>query len=160
MRALCDARPGAVAARLDRIVNSGRPQSVDIIADVVHHRGARVAEIIVRALAELEGPVVEAILIDALDHHVHSVQLEAATGLTRTGIVRAVAPLGDWARRKLFSRELQKAARQAIAAIQSRIAGATPGELSLVNSEGGDLSFAHEDRRGQMSLDTSRDDRS
>ena len=47
--------------------------------------------------------------------------------------------------------ELRRAARQAIAEIQSRAEDASPGQLSLAGTEAGQLSLAH-DPAGQLSL--------
>ncbi len=51
----------------------------------------------------------------------------------------AVAPLREAAER---SGDLRRAARQAIAEIQARLAGAEPGQLSLAGGEAGALSLA------------------
>ncbi|HYU31630.1 MAG TPA: HEAT repeat domain-containing protein [Thermoanaerobaculia bacterium] len=56
--------------------------------------------------------------------------------------LRAAQELGD---------ELQRAARQAIAEIQSRLPGASPGQLSLAGTEAGQLSLAQIEE-GQLSL--------
>ena len=50
--------------------------------------------------------------------------------------------------------ELRRAARQAIAEIQSRLASASPGQLSLAATEAGQLSLAQA-KAGQLSLPTS-----
>jgi hypothetical protein len=47
---------------------------------------------------------------------------------------------------------LRKAAREAVAQIQSRLGGASPGQLSLAGGDGGALSLAEEDPRGQVSV--------
>jgi len=46
---------------------------------------------------------------------------------------------------------MRRTARQAIAEIQSRLAGAAPGQLSLAAGESGQLSLA-EGEEGQLSL--------
>src|SRR6185436_5845866 len=48
-------------------------------------------------------------------------------------------------------KDLHRAARQAIAEIQSRLQGASPGQLSLAGAEGGQLSLAE---GGELSLAT------
>ena len=47
---------------------------------------------------------------------------------------------------------LGAAARQAVAQIQSRLTGATPGQLALAAGDSGQLSLAEEGREGQVSL--------
>jgi len=44
-----------------------------------------------------------------------------------------------------------RAARQAIAEIQARLPGASPGQLSMASGEAGSLSLV-EDERGRLSL--------
>ena len=63
----------------------------------------------------------------------------AARALGRVGTVAAVAPLREAAERR---GDLRSAARQAIAEIQARLAGAEPGQLSLAGGEAGALSLA------------------
>jgi 16S rRNA U1498 N3-methylase RsmE len=49
--------------------------------------------------------------------------------------------------------DVQHAVRQAIAEIQSRLPGASPGQLSLAGAEAGQVSLAGEGQRGQVSLE-------
>jgi hypothetical protein len=49
----------------------------------------------------------------------------------------------------------RRAARQAVASIQSRLPGASPGQLSLASADAGALSLA-EDETGRLSLDGDR----
>jgi hypothetical protein len=51
-----------------------------------------------------------------------------------------------------FDLGLRRASRQAIAEIQSRLTGATPGQLALADGDAGQLSLADEGREGQVSL--------
>jgi hypothetical protein len=49
--------------------------------------------------------------------------------------------------------DFRRAASQAIAAIQGRLQGAAPGQLSLAGAEAGQVSLlAEDDLRGQVSL--------
>jgi hypothetical protein len=68
--------------------------------------------------------------------------------LGRVGTSAAVGPLRE---AEEGDAEMRRAARQAIAEIQSRLAGAAPGQLSLAGGEAGALSLA-EDERGRLSL--------
>ena len=60
-------------------------------------------------------------------------------------------PLKEAAERSWIDLGLRAAARQAIAEIQSRLEGASPGQLSLTEAEAGQLSLAR-DEAGQLSL--------
>jgi hypothetical protein len=63
----------------------------------------------------------------------------------------AAEPLKEAAERSRLDRELHRATRQAIAEIQSRVHGASRGQLSLAGAEAGQLSLA-EAEPGQLSL--------
>jgi hypothetical protein len=68
------------------------------------------------------------------------------------GTAAAVAPLQNAESR---DSETRRAARQAIAEIQARLAvasGAAPGQLSLAAGEAGQLSLAETDEAGRLSL--------
>lgn len=67
------------------------------------------------------------------------------------GDATAVQPLQEAAERSLFDLTLRQAARQAVAEIQSRLHGASPGQISLAEAEAGQLSLAPFEA-GQLSL--------
>jgi hypothetical protein len=51
-----------------------------------------------------------------------------------------------------FDLGLRRASRQAIAEIQSRLTGATPGQLALADGDAGQLSLAEESVQGRVSM--------
>jgi hypothetical protein len=67
------------------------------------------------------------------------------------GTAAAVMPLRGAAER-VPDGTLRRAAREAVATIQSRLQGATPGQLSLSSSETGQVTLAGDDARGRVSL--------
>ena len=69
-------------------------------------------------------------------------------GLERVGTVAAVMPLREAAERV---RELRRTAARAVGAIQARIEGASPGQLSLAAGDAGQVSLV-EESRGRVSL--------
>jgi hypothetical protein len=75
----------------------------------------------------------------------------AATALGRLGSTAAVLPLKEAAERFPDDRDLGRATRQAIAEIQFRLQGASPGQLSLAGTEAGQLSLAPAEA-GELSL--------
>ena len=75
-------------------------------------------------------------------------RVAAARALGRVGTTGAVLPLKGLEARDGAARA---ATRQAIALIQSRVAGAAPGQLSLAGGESGQLSLATEEQ-GRLSL--------
>ncbi|HWM90132.1 MAG TPA: hypothetical protein VN493_05145 [Thermoanaerobaculia bacterium] len=122
---------------LDRAAVNGRPRTVRACLEVLGRGGA----------------AGEALLIQTLRHEEADIQLAAARVLGRIGSAAAVLPLKEAA--KHFGRDLGfgQATRQAIAEIQSRLQGASPGQLSLAGAEAGQLSLA-QDEAGQLSLAT------
>ena len=77
------------------------------------------------------------------------VRAAAVAGLHRIGSVNAVLPLREAADR-WGQRTFVRAADEAVAAIQQRLAGATPGQVSLAAADKGGLSLAEEP--GRVSL--------
>lgn len=77
--------------------------------------------------------------------------MAAANALGRIGSVAAVLPLREAAERSWLDRELRRVTRLAIAEIQSRLQGASPGQLSLAQAEAGQLSLAT-NPAGQLSF--------
>jgi HEAT repeat protein len=131
----------------------GRHRKDDIVGPLAKvlaiERGA-LAAAAARALGTTGRPGAEAPLIDALGRLEGSAKLEAAVALGRVASAAAVAPLR---RLERASRDaaLRRAAREAIAQIQERLSGASPGQLSLADREVGQLSLT-EDEAGRVSL--------
>ncbi len=113
------------AALLRRALDSGRGRTAVACLEAVGERGSAASE--QGMLAALRSP----------DDSVH---LAAARALGRAGTVAAVRDLRAVSERG--TRELRAVARQAVAEIQSRLAGAGPGQLSLAGHEAGALSLA------------------
>jgi HEAT repeat protein len=100
-----------------------------------------------RALGATADASAEAPLLRALAEGQLAVRRAAAKALGRVGTRNAVAGL----REAEAEAELRVTARQAIAQIHSRLAGAGQGQLSLAGGEAGRLSIA-EDESGRLSL--------
>lgn len=84
--------------------------------------------------------------------------MAAAEALGRIGSAPAVPALKEAAATNRLDFSLQRAVRQAIAEIQSRLPGASPGQLSLDGAVAGDLSLVDEDPRGRVSMSQSGDE--
>ena len=132
---------------LDAAVAAGRVQTACAALRVMGRGGAKEAAIITAVLARTEGalavaavealgdtlaPVAEAPLVRSLAEDLPRA-VAAARSLARLGTARAVPELMTAEGR---GGELGRAARQAIASIQSRLTGATPGQVSLASGTG------------------------
>jgi HEAT repeat protein len=117
------------------------PGAVEPLVEALAVHVGLVAAAAARSLGALGAPAAEAPLIRALHGVAPGLLVAAAEALGRTGTVAAVLPLKSAAER---SRDphLRRAARQAVAEIQARLPGASPGQLSLSATEAGQLSLA------------------
>jgi hypothetical protein len=134
---------------LEALGQSRDAAAVDLLAKVLARERGELADAAAEALEKTGSPAAEAPLILALERERPEVRVAAAKALGRLGSSVAVLPLKDAAER-FPDRDLRRATRQAIAEIQARLPGATPGQLSLAGAEG-QLSFA-EAEAGQLSL--------
>jgi hypothetical protein len=151
-RAIATRRPLVVNACLERLVTNDDERSIASVAAALSSQDDTVARAASRALDRAVSLGLEDTLIAALEHRLADVQVAAVNTLGRIGSVRAVAPLGDWANRHALDRWVRGDARRAIAQIQSRLPGASPGQLSIAGAQAGQVSLVEEDRRGQVSL--------
>jgi HEAT repeat protein len=135
---------------LDRLGRSGDPSAAGVLSKVLGIENGELAVHAARALAKTSSPDSERALVGALGRDVPELRDAAATALGRCGSVSAVWPLKE-AANKHTERAFQRASRQAIAQIQSRAGGVTPGQLSIAASEAGQLSIA-DSEAGQLSF--------
>jgi HEAT repeat protein len=139
-------------ACLESLGRSG-PTAVDTLAKVMAREQGELATAAAMALGETGSPSAEPPLTVALQREQADLRVAAASALGRVGSSAAVLPLKDSAERFSRDPELRRATRQAIAEIQSRLQGASPGQLSLSGGEMGQLSLT-EAEAGQLSLAT------
>ncbi len=139
-------------ACLEALGRNGTPAAVEDLAKVMAREKGELAVAAAQALKATGNPAAEPPLIQALQHETAEVQVAAAIALGRLGSAAAVLPLEEAA--ESVSRDpelLVRATRQAIAEIQSRLPGASPGQLSLATVETGQLSLAPTES-GELSL--------
>jgi HEAT repeat protein len=103
------------------------------------------------ALAATGSPIAERLLVAALVRDLPALRVAAAGALGRVGSVSAVLPLKEAEARHADDGIFRRAARQAVAEIQSRLGAASPGQVSLATAEAGTLSLV-DDERGRLSL--------
>ena len=121
-----------------------------ILEIAVGRNRLQTARAAVEALGATGSPAAEPALIQTLQRDDADLRVAVAGALGRVGTAAAVLPLREISDR-LLPGETGRAARQAIAEIQARLQGASPGQLSLAGTEAGQLSLA-DDPAGRLSL--------
>jgi HEAT repeat protein len=127
----------------------GGSEVVAPLAKAMAVQNGTIAQLAARALGWTGQAAAESALITALDRE--DVRVVAAKALGYVGTVEAVLPLKEAEARYPRDKELRLAASQAVTDIQSRLSGASPGQLSLTDGEAGHLSLP-EDDAGRLSL--------
>jgi len=127
------------------------PPALAALRAALESGDGEVAVAAARALAHVGESSAEA-LVGGLADSRPAVRVAAAESLGRVGAVDVVPLLRDAAERS-DEGGLRRAVRQAIAAIQARLSGAEPGQLTLAAGEAGQLSLADErGAGGEVSL--------
>jgi HEAT repeat protein len=153
-RALRTRRLETARVCLHRLARGRDASAVPVMASVLAVEKGELAVAAAQALAETGLPTAEGPLLAALTRDVPDVRVAAASALGRVGSVEAVLPLKE-VETRYHDEATRRAARQGVAAIQSRLPGASPGQLSLAPADAGALSIA-EDETGRLSLDEER----
>jgi hypothetical protein len=132
-----------------------RAAAVGLLAHVMAEEKGELAITAARALGTTGETAAEPPLLQTLQSEDDDLRETAAAALGHVGTAAAVQPLKDAAERSWLALGLRRAARQAIAEIQSRLVGASPGQLSLAgaDTEAGRLSLATAEA-GQLALAT------
>jgi hypothetical protein len=129
----------------------GDPGAVPILAKVLSiERRGELGLAVAAALGATCYPHAEPPLLDALHYDSADLRIAVASALGQVGSVAAVPALKEAAANDRRDRELESAVRQAVAQIQSRIAGASPGQVSLSGDEAGQLAVS--DETGRISI--------
>lgn len=150
-RALRARRVETARACLTHLGAHGKEGVVTLARVLAVERGA-LAEVAARALGATGAPEAEPALLAAVADERGSARRAAAEALGRVGTATAVLPLKEClAGLGLGDRALARAAREAVAQIQSRLPGASPGQLSLATGAAGQVSLA-EGESGRLSL--------
>jgi hypothetical protein len=134
-------------------IGGGAAEAIPVLSRVLLVEANELGEAAAAALAATHDPAAEAPLLRALADGPAGRRRAAATALGRVGTRDAVQPLREAER----DSELRAAARQAIAEIHARLAGAEQGQLSLADGEPGRLSLA-DGEAGRLSLSDEKPD--
>ena len=144
-------------ATAQAVVQLGRTLSFERLEEILDRAGKvgflQTARAAARALGATGDAAAEPLLLQALQSEDDDLREAAATALGQTGTVAAVPALQEAAEGSWLALGVRRAARQSIAEIQSRLTGASPGQLSLAGADGemGRLSLASADA-GQLAL--------
>ena len=150
--ALRNRRPLVAGAALEALGRSRAPEIIPVLVHVLREGAGSMPAAAAQALALSGLPAAEASLLEALARDDRDVRLAAAQALGQVGSTAAIPALTD-ARARHGEAEFDRTVRQAIAEIQLRVPGASPGQLSLAdsNAEAGKLTLA-DDATGRLSL--------
>jgi HEAT repeat protein len=150
-RALRTRRIATAQACIEVLGRQRGPDAVTMLARVLAVEKGDLAVAAADALGTTHDAGAEAPLVRVLDSPSGALREAAARALGRAGTATAVPPLKAAESRHY---DLARPARQAIAEIQARLAGAEPGQLSLAAAEGevGRLSLADTDPAGRLTL--------
>jgi HEAT repeat protein len=138
-------------ACLERLGRGPAPETLERLLEVMAVEKGELAPCAARAVGRLGAPAAEPALLAALDRDVPGLRPDAAEALGRVGTVAAVLPLKEAAERWHGEGDFPRLARQAVAAIQARAAGARQGQLTLTDDARGRVSMA-EGTAGQLSV--------
>jgi HEAT repeat protein len=147
-RAVRARRFGTAHGCLERLGECGEA-AVAGLAQVLAHEDGELGAHAARALARTAAPGAEGPLVAALARDAGT-RLAAAEALGACGTPAAVLPLRE-AEERHAEPDFRRAARQAIGAIQARLDGVSPGQLSLAAAGTGQVSLA-ETEAGQLSF--------
>jgi hypothetical protein len=150
--ALRTKRTAAAVACIGRLGSLGVPEVIYPLTKLLAVEGSDVAAAAAKALGVSAAAAGEDPLLEALGHSEAAVSIAAAEALGRVGSVTAVLRLQEAAENHRFDGELRRTCRQAVAQIQARLPGATPGQLSLSETDAGRLSLAESDAAGRVAI--------
>jgi len=151
-KALGAGRRATAGAVVKALGGFGGVEVIESLAAALESEDDKLVAAAAAALGATGDAAAEASLIAALDRDGPTIWPAIAEALGHVGTAAAVPPLQTMASRYPFDLGLRRASRQAIAEIQSRLTGATPGQLALADGDAGQLSLAEEGREGQVSL--------
>lgn len=148
-------RMGLAGAVVEALAANGSPPAVRWLVELLRGTNTELAALAARALGASGNAAVEDALLAALSRLVPELSLAAAQALGFVGTAASVPTLRALSVSDNSSRDLQRMAAWAVVAIQSRLAGAAPGQLALTEADAGALSLASAES-GAVSLPDTR----
>ena len=152
-QALRTRRLRTCVACVEAIEPLGGSEARELLVKMLTRESGELAVAAARALGRYArgSAEIEEALLNALQRDEDDVRLAAIEALGHMGSAGAVLPIQE-AGRAGDDAETRRAARQAVAEIQSRLPGASAGQLSIAQDDAGRLSLADADPRGRVSL--------
>jgi HEAT repeat protein len=144
-------RLATARACLVSLGRKGAPAVIEPLRKVLAVEKGELAGVAAAALGHSGQAAAEAPLLLALNGEAGDARVAVAEALARVGTAAAVMPLREAAER-IRDGDFRRAARQAVAAIQARQSGASPGQLTLAAGEIGQVSLLQDETGGHLSL--------
>lgn len=140
-------------ASLVALGRAGGPEAIDLLAGVLASRTDELGALAARSLGATRDARAERPLLDALARGGSpALREEMADALGLVGSVAAVPVLREIDESVDEERATHRAARVAIARIQARLTGASPGQLAIADGGSGQLSLG-DDATGRLALE-------
>ncbi|MGV8042000.1 MAG: HEAT repeat domain-containing protein [Thermoanaerobaculaceae bacterium] len=133
---------GLAGAVVEALGANGSEGAVRWLVELLRGHNVDLAAVAARALGAQGGAAMEDDLLAALSRGVPELSLAAAQALGFVGTAASVPTLRALSVSDSSGRDLQRMSAWAVVAIQSRLAGAAPGQLALTDAEPGGLSLA------------------
>jgi HEAT repeat protein len=149
-RARAAGREETARACVARLVSSGDPAVIAPLVALLRASPGSVSAAACEALVTLRATQAEGALREVLDHDDEGAVSAAARALGQLGSIASVPALRA-AEERAREHGTRLAAREAVAAIQARASGATPGQLSLATGDAGRIALT-DDPTGRVAL--------
>lgn len=146
---------GLAGAVVEALAANGSKGAVRWLVELLRGTNTELAALAARALGASGNAAVEDALLAALSRLVPELSLAAAQALGFVGTATSVPTLRALGESDTADRELRRMAAWAVVAVQSRLAGAAPGQLALTEADAGALSLASAES-GAVSLPGAR----
>lgn len=150
--ALSAGRREVALAAIDSLGHVGDESACRRLHGLLHGEDEALAVAAADALSFVHSVATEEELDRALLSHSQPVRRAVVRALARVGRLASIAHLRALLEEDTADHELKSLAQQAIAAIQARLTGASPGQVSLAESEAGELTLSHEPDSGHLSI--------
>jgi HEAT repeat protein len=145
-------RPIVATAAIDALGRTGDAAACERLSGVLLARDDGLAVATANALGEVPSVAAEQALLSGLTARSPDVRHAVVLALAKVGTLETIPRLKTMLEITGRNLDLASALRQAIAAIQARLPGAAPGQVSLAEDDSGRLSLASGTSAGQVTI--------